>query len=63
MEVRENGELVGEKIPMCRITGSTLRTWWTWNVGSEVVVGVMVPVSVGWPPPWAWKIVEGVHRI
>jgi hypothetical protein len=23
----------------------------------------MVPVSLGWPPPWAWKIVEGVVRM
>lgn len=23
----------------------------------------MVPVSDGWPPPCAWKIVEGVVRI
>ena len=23
-------------------------------------VSVMVPLSDGWPPPWAWKIVEGV---
>ena len=24
---------------------------------------VIVPVSDGWPPPWAWKIVDGVVRM
>jgi hypothetical protein len=34
-----------------------LRTCVTWNVDEEVPLTI-VPTSEGWPPPWAWKIVE-----
>ena len=28
--------------------------------GVDVRMEEMVPVSLGWPPPWGWKIVEAV---
>ena len=55
-------EFVGSNTPMCNIAVSlTLRTWCTWNAVRDEAQ-VIVPVSEGWPPPWAWKIVEGVVR-
>jgi hypothetical protein len=56
--------LGGVKVPMCRMEVSSQRTWWIVNFGGfSGVVVVMVPVSEGWPPPWAWKIVDGVVRM
>jgi hypothetical protein len=54
----------GVKVPRCRIEGGRWRTEEMLNFGavfvSSLLVKVIVPVSDGWPPPWAWKIVEGV---
>jgi len=54
----------GVKVPRWRIEGDRCRTEVMLNVGAVVVFSlvfrVIVPVSDGWPPPWAWKIVEGV---
>lgn len=33
------------------------------GVAGEEGTSVMVPMSLGWPPPWAWKIVLGVLRM
>ena len=51
----ENGDECGENWPRCNIRPSgALRTAETWKVEVEVeVVDVMVPVSLGCPPPWA----------
>jgi hypothetical protein len=52
------------KYPECSIAEFSvgLRTCVTWNVDEEVPLTI-VPTSEGWPPPWAWKIVDDVVRI